>query len=365
MAVHPYKDGQWRIRFMVDGHRVQRVCEGTKQEALEEEARLRLHLRQTGGQRGNPICCPGMTFSAFCLEHYKAHCLDPDKMGWNTYHRKAKFHLAAWIEHLGDTTLDSITTAQVEAFKKEYRSVRGRKPSYVNGLLDTFNCVLKHARFLDFQVANPKVVKLKEANTVEKEVWTEEDLLKILETAKAVRPAIFPLLLFLINTGARKGEAVALTWADVDTAKKEIYFRVRKDWAPKGRKSRVIGINDALLPWLEKQIPRKSRYVFVSERGTPWRFFPQSQLDAVLEEAGLSGSAHKFRHSWATHFVLRTRDLFLTARLLGHSTAYVTERYAHLLPEHLVRAREALSISLPEGSPSGLIVIDGGKASGA
>ena len=143
------------------------------------------------------------------------------------------------------------------------------------------------------------------------------------------------------------------------------YFRVRKDWAPKGRKSRVIGINDALLPWLEKQIPRKSRYVFVSERGTPWRFFPQSQLDAVLEEAGLSGSAHKFRHSWATHFVLRTRDLFLTARLLGHSTAYVTERYAHLLPEHLVRAREALSISLPEGSPSGLIVIDGGKASGA
>ena len=41
--------------------------------------------------------------------------------------------------------------------------------------------------------------------------------------------------------------------------------------------------------------------------------------------------------------MLQTRDLFLVARLLGHSTAWVTERYAHLLPEHLERARAAVS----------------------
>ena len=143
-----------------------------------------------------------------------------------------------------------------------------------------------------------------------------------------------------------------------------MYLLIREDWAPKGRKERVVGINDALLPWLTWKMPRTSKYVFNSERGSRWAFFPQGQLDVVLDKAGLSGSPHKFRHSWTTHFVLRSRDLFLAGRLLGHSHAYVTERYSHLLREHLVRGREALSISLSEGSRSGLFVIDGGKASG-
>lgn len=365
MAVHSYRDGKWRIRFMSGGQRVQRVVTGTKQEALEMEARLRLLLKKRSGQQREPESRPAKTFFEFCRDHYKVHCLDPDVMGWRTYNRKTKYHLKAWIEHLGATPLDSVTTAQVQSFKHLFRKVKGRKASYVNGLLDTFNGVLKHARFLDLPVASPKVVKLKEDDVVEKDVWTEEELLTILETTKAVRPAIFPLLLFLVNTGARKGEALALRWQDVDTVNKEIHFRVRKDWSPKNGKARVIGINDALLPWLEERLPRKSQYVFNSQNGSRWGYFPQKQLDTVLADAGLSGSPHKFRHSWTTHFVLRTRDLFLTARLLGHSHAYVTERYAHLLPEHLQRAREALSIGIPEDSPGELVVLEGGKASEA
>jgi hypothetical protein len=40
-------------------------------------------------------------------------------------------------------------------------------------------------------------------------------------------------------------------------------------------------------------------------------------------------------------------DLFLLARVLGHSDARVTRLYSHLLPEHLARARNAVQFGAP------------------
>jgi hypothetical protein len=37
-------------------------------------------------------------------------------------------------------------------------------------------------------------------------------------------------------------------------------------------------------------------------------------------------------------------DLFLLAHVLGHSHQRVTELYAHLLPDHLARARNAVNL---------------------
>ena len=43
--------------------------------------------------------------------------------------------------------------------------------------------------------------------------------------------------------------------------------------------------------------------------------------------------------------VKETRDLLLTARVLGHSHERVTEIYAHLLPGHLDRAKDAFVVA--------------------
>ena len=55
----------------------------------------------------------------------------------------------------------------------------------------------------------------------------------------------------------------------------------------------------------------------------------------------------------------------LPGKLQTGVEGYVTERYAHLLDEHLIRAREALSIGLPVETQGELVVFDGGKASKA
>ena len=46
-------------------------------------------------------------------------------------------------------------------------------------------------------------------------------------------------------------------------------------------------------------------------------------------------------------------DVFLLAKLLGHSEARTTKLYSHLLPDHLARARNAVSLA-PQVGPSSL-----------
>ena len=136
---------------------------------------------------------------------------------------------------------------------------------------------------------------------------------------------------------------LALRWRDVDLDARVITIRPSEDWTPKTEKARQVPIPDGLLPYLTGE--RKSpEWVFPClSTGVRWAYWPNRKFDRARKAAGLEGGPHTLRHSYASHMVLQTRDFFLVARLLGHSTAWVTERYAHLLPEHLERARTAVS----------------------
>ena len=87
--------------------------------------------------------------------------------------------------------------------------------------------------------------------------------------------------------------------------------------------------------------------------GNRYAVWPQRRFDRVRAAAGLQGGPHTLRHTYASHMVQATRDLLLVARLLGHSHERVTERYAHLLPDSLDVARNAISFSAEVG-PAGL-----------
>jgi integrase len=51
---------------------------------------------------------------------------------------------------------------------------------------------------------------------------------------------------------------------------------------------------------------------------------------------------HDLRHTFAWRLVARRFDLYRVQTLLGHKTARMTQRYAHLSPEGLREAVEAL-----------------------
>lgn len=68
---------------------------------------------------------------------------------------------------------------------------------------------------------------------------------------------------------------------------------------------------------------------------------------------GLRGGPYTLRHTFASNFLRRHPDMFLLAKLMGHSHTRVTELYSHLLPDHLAAARNVVNFA-PSAGPAKL-----------
>lgn len=324
------------MRIWHRGRKRDWTFDGTKAEANAFEARKRVEMET---QEPDEEVRRVPTLSAFSMNEYATHA---------ALHLKAstlsvrKYQIATLVEHLGHRKLTEISTTAVERFVQAQLS-RGLRPSSVNDLTKVLSAILKYAREIKVPAAEPRIFKVKDHGRRRIRSWSEEDVYRLYDKVREHCPELLPVVAGLANTGMRKGEALALRWRNVDLDKRVIAIQPSEDWQPKTGKARQVPISDGLLPYLTGQ--RKSpEWVFpCPSTGERYQYWPNRKFDKARRAAGLTGGPHTLRHTYASHMILQTRDFFLVARLLGHSTAWVTERYAHLLPEHLDRAREALS----------------------
>ena len=135
------------------------------------------------------------------------------------------------------------------------------------------------------------------------------------------------LAVFLVDTGARLGEAIGLRWNDIGRA--EVTF-----WITKSGKSRTIPLTKRAQAALRAARPA---------RGGPFIHIRQQKFRAVWhaarEECGLGGDAdvvpHILRHTCASRLVRGGIDLRRVQMWLGHQTLQMTMRYAHLATRDL------------------------------
>jgi integrase len=175
--------------------------------------------------------------------------------------------------------------------------------------------------------------------------WQEERHLKAaLSLTKAVfTDHIKPIVLLALNTGMRRGEIFSLGLQDVNLKQRQV--TVQGDTAKSGN-SRAIPLNDeamhALASWIDEQ--DLSDLVFPSPKTgkrldnitTAWR--------NVMKDAGIQNFRfHDTRHDFASKLVMKSVDLYSVQRLLGHTSIEMTQRYAHLAPDHLMKAVEVLN----------------------
>ena len=145
-----------------------------------------------------------------------------------------------------------------------------------------------------------------------------------------------------INTGLRRGELFNLQWADVDLVRKVITVEGQTS---KSGQTRYVQLNsEAINTLLEWKKQTDSAIVFASPV-TGERFDNINKSWARLrEEAGITDFRfHDLRHTFASKLVMAGIDLYTVKELLGHSTIQMTERYAHLAPEHKAEAVEAIA----------------------
>jgi integrase len=348
--------GTRRITVFLNGKQHEKVIRGTRADGDRYEAKWRLELEAAG--RSDPREDP--RFLDFLIRTYKPHAKSHLKD--STWRKVRKYQCDTLAKHLGQVRLSQIALKHVEEYKAtRLRSLhRGRPvgPSSVNNELRVLRTILNFARDIGHHVSGLKWKRVPERGKGRVRAWTGEDVQRIYAAARDEAPELVPMLVFLVNTGCRKGEAIAAEWSWVDDGAGMLRIPSNEVWQPKNGLPREVPISDAVKAVLAGP-PAHPKYLFPSRLGGRYAEFPKDAWSRVRERAGVSGGPHTTRHTFASHFLQARPDLFLLAQVLGHSHQRVTELYSHLLPDHLARARNAVNIapalqslagSLAEGS---------------
>lgn len=187
-----------------------------------------------------------------------------------------------------------------------------------------------------------------------KENNTRERYLESTEEAKLLAAAqdwLRPTIIVALQTGMRLGEILAIQRGDIDKSRRML--RVPKT---KSGKPRHVPLNETVFKTLEA-IPAfvgkggASPFVFVN-RETEKPYAPDSVTSAfrrTVASAGLAVSGpdkitfHTLRHTVVSRLVAAGVPDRKIMKLVGHSTQAMVSRYAHLSPDGLWDAAQALA----------------------
>jgi integrase len=199
--------------------------------------------------------------------------------------------------------------------------------------------------------------------------WSPESIGRLLEAAREAdarpeaRASYHPLIAFLVYTGARVGEALALRWGNVDLLSGMV--RIRGTWSrsgdvttPKTRAGRRdVPMPTALVDVLALAKPEDATdedFVFAARhRRGPigyWNFRNRGFAE-VLKRAGFGGriTVHDLRHACASLLIAQGLPATEVAEHLGHRDATTTLRiYARLFDKTAAHARARAAFDVLE-----------------
>jgi integrase len=232
----------------------------------------------------------------------------------------------------------------------------GYAPRTVARVLMRLKALFREALRLELVARNPAEaiqVRLPKGEKAARALEPEE-VARLLEAAEASRSRDMALLLrLMLETGLRRGEALALQWGDVDLERGEV--RVWRAWAKVGSKGaftplktptakRVVPLPLGLLRRLKARKEELLERLNPEEVGglhlvggvkpvDPDAF--NHYLRRLAERAGLGRvRVHDLRHTWATLALSRGIPLEVVSERLGHASPTITLNvYRHLLEE--------------------------------
>ncbi len=149
------------------------------------------------------------------------------------------------------------------------------------------------------------------------------------------RKAAFVRLLLL--TGCRKSEIRTLQWSDY--RERRLFLRDSKAGP------RTVWLSSPACAVLDR-LPREGKWVFPSprRRGPSTSAVFDKFWGRVRQEAGIADvRLHDCRHTYASIAIMGGESVTITARLLGHSNAQTTLKYAHLSDRSVRKAADALA----------------------
>jgi integrase len=200
--------------------------------------------------------------------------------------------------------------------------------------------VLMEYRHLD---ANPvRMVKGADESSGEREVYISfQDFNEIVSH---LPQWVRPIAQTLYATGMRRGEALSMTWDNVDLDARIIRLQAHQT---KERKKKRVPIHRSLVRVLKRikagKLRSISSRVFLTDRGKPPS--PHSLRNPWRKAVKIVGldpipTLHDLRHVWATNAMRSGMDPRISETIMGHALKKkdVKHRYLHVSDEDLVRA---------------------------
>ena len=296
-----------------------------------------------------------------------------------------EYRMAPILQHFGQELLAEVKTADIEDFivelKKPARLAkhelipRTRRPATINRYLSLLRHMFNWAigrQYIErspFRRGTQTLIRQEhEDNRRHRRVDRGEEQ-RLLDLAPEY---LRPMIVTALDAGLRRGEMLALTWADVDA--RPSWLRLRGETTKSGKTrwvpiptSRLAGTLEFLRLDADGRRRVGDSAVFANEDGEP-ALFPEAVWHSTILRAhgvaprqigGPQGGFrltdecraalkridlhwHDLRHEYASRLVERGVPLSQVRDLLGHASIVTTERYDNQRPEALFEAARRL-----------------------
>jgi integrase len=310
---------------------------------------------------------PVVTFEAFASE-YVERLVKPNPETKRKYLERLRVHAFPVI---GERPIVEITRREMRLWQ-EGLLVKGLAPKTIQNIRGETVSPIFEAACLPgeddeppLRTYNPlKGLKLPERNRPEREIVEDQhEAAFVIEAAYEVDPSAADLLLTLLATGMRWGEAAGLPVRAVnfDRGTVSIMQVLRKEnfqWRviarPKTKDGyREIPVPPQVVKVLDVRCNGKSRdaFVFTAPKGGHWRyevFYDDrwKKIRALAEAKGLRKrmTMYGLRHSLLTWLASEGVDLMTLRTIAGHKRVSTTfDIYVHSTRRHHPRVKEAVS----------------------
>ena len=275
---------------------------------------------------------------------------------WETQHREEitartwtnyEPHYKDIVEKHADKQITDVTALDIINHLTVAKA-KGYSATVVNTIRSIYRMIFDYAVANDYAQYNPVTsVRLPKGLKRGKRVAPTDDQIKLICASTDAPFGLFPF--FLLCTGLRKSEALALTWSDIDFETMEISVTKSLDYTsganPKIKPPktdagfRSVPILDILYPLLvEEEKKSTSDYIFPSSdsnrsgkgggmmtlRGYEGAWLRYCQSVGLMDGDKPAITAHNLRHGTATLMFELGVDELTAQRILGHSRIEIT-----------------------------------------
>lgn len=346
-TIHKRHDGRWQgevsLGYGANGTRKRKTVYGKTQAEVREK--LDTIKRQVADGTFSDTKLSVKDYLNRWLE-LKAHSVKPRTV--KTY-RDAVRHIAPQI---GKQQLAKVKPLDVQQLITHIATTTGTHSANYARLV--LGMAMRHAVRLELLARNPVEAVARVAHTPRQQViWTAEEAVKFLDTARAHR--LYALFYLIMSTGLRHSEALNLLWDDIAGTT----LTVRESKTAKGL--RRVTLSDDVLAVLasHKQLQAAERHTlllagftwpdtglaFTTELGTQLDVCNVNRTRRILQaNAGVRpATVHDMRHLNVSLRRKLGQDAKLIADQIGHTDpAFTTRLYTHLFEDD----RQAAAVNL-------------------